>query len=73
MHEYSVVKHTKSGAFVGVISGMGSNQGTWDHTHSLEDARRFAAELRTEDPDHDYVVEDLCGPVDDVNRPALAS
>ncbi len=63
--EYSVVKKTKGGQFVGVVSGMGENSGTWDSSHSLEDACRFAAELRNEDPEHDYVVEDQGGPVDE--------
>lgn len=66
MDEFSVVKRTKDGAFLAVVSGMGDNAGTWDSSHALEDARRFAAELREQDPHHDYVVEDQCGPVDEV-------
>jgi hypothetical protein len=60
-----VVKRTKDGQFVGVVSGMGENAGTWDSNHGLEDARRFAAELQNDDPEHDYVVEDLGGPVEE--------
>jgi len=64
-NDYSVVKRTLDGVFIGVVSGMGENEGTWDATHSLKDARRFAGELREEDSQHNYVVEDLVGLVDD--------
>lgn len=54
---YCVAKHRK-GEFVGVVSGMGKNQGTWNSDHSKRTAQRYAAKLRIEDPDHRfYVVE----------------
>jgi hypothetical protein len=57
---YVVVKYTKlMGVFIGVVSGMGRNKGTWDaEAKSRRTAQRWAAELRREDPEHDYRVEE---------------
>lgn len=57
---YVVVKYTKlTGVFIGVVSGMGRNKGTWDaEANSRRTAQRWAAELRCDDPEHDYHVEE---------------
>lgn len=60
MTDYVVVKYTKlMGVFIGVVSGMGRNKGTWDaEAKSRRTAQRWAAELRRKDPDHEYRVEE---------------
>lgn len=59
MTEYVVVKYKPNGEFIGVMSGMGRNKGTWDsNARSRRTAQRWAAELRREDPEHDYRVEE---------------
>lgn len=59
MTEYVVVRYKPTGEFVGVISGMGRNKGTWDsNARSRRTAQRWAQELRLEDPVHEYRVEE---------------
>lgn len=57
---YVVVKYTKlMGVFIGVVSGIGRNKGTWDaEAKSRRTAQRWARELRREDPEHNYRVEE---------------
>lgn len=45
--------------FVGVMSGMGLNRGTWDSSHSRRTAQRHARNLRRERPDQSFRVESV--------------
>jgi hypothetical protein len=56
---YHVVRRTKGGAFVAVISGCGRHRGTQDSSASRRTAQRWARELRTSDPHHTYTVETI--------------
>jgi hypothetical protein len=58
MDRYSVVEYTKKGEFVATISGMGRNAGTWDSSHSRRTAQKYAAQLRRENKDRVYKVEE---------------
>lgn len=59
MTEYVVVRYKPDGKFDGVMAGMGRNKGTWDaEAKSRRTAQRWAAELRREDHEHDYRVEE---------------
>lgn len=59
MTEYVVVRYKPTGEFNGVMAGMGRNKGTWDaEARSRRTAQRWAAELRREDPEHDYRVKE---------------
>ena len=54
---YSVEKYSKDGQFLGVVSGMGRNAGTWDsEAKSKRTAHRWAKILRTEDRENLYTV-----------------
>lgn len=56
--EYIVCKYSKEGAFMGCMSGMGHNKGTWDSTAgSKRTAQRWAKLCRQDDPEHNYRVE----------------
>ena len=47
-----------NGEFVGVVSGMGRNAGTWDSTaKSQRTAQRWAKQCREGDPKSVYCVE----------------
>ena len=47
-----------NGKFVGVVSGMGRNAGTWDSTaHSQRTAQRWAKQCRRDDPKSTYRAE----------------
>ena len=53
---YCVEQYDKTGAFVGVVSGLGRNRGTWDSEHSKRTAQRYAALLRKEKPGYRFTV-----------------
>lgn len=53
---YSVVAY-EQGRFIGVMSGMGRNRGTWDSTHGRSSAYRHAGRLRIERPAQTFRVE----------------
>lgn len=55
---YAVCKYSTNGAFIGIVSGMGRNRGTWDSQHSKRTAQRYAALLRKEDKGHMFKVEE---------------
>ena len=47
-----------NGEFVGIVSGMGRNAGTWDSTaNSKRTAQRWAKQCREGDPKSAYYVE----------------
>ena len=47
-----------NGEFVGVVSGMGRNAGTWDNSaKSKRTAQRWAKQCRRDDPKSTYRVE----------------
>ena len=47
-----------NGEFIGIISGMGRNAGTWDSTaRSKRTAQRWAKQCREGDPKSTYYVE----------------
>ena len=55
--EWQVCQYVK-GEFVGVVSGMGRNAGTWDITaRSKRTAQRWAKQCREGDPKSVYRVE----------------
>ncbi len=55
--EWQVCQYTK-GEFVGVVSGMGRNTGTWDSAaKSKRTAQRWAKQCREGDPKSVYRVE----------------
>lgn len=59
MTEYVVVRYKPDGKFDSVMAGMGRNKGTWDaEAKSRRTAQRWARELRREDPEHNYRVEE---------------
>ncbi len=53
---YCVVAY-EGGRFMGVVSGMGRNRGTWDSSHGRRSAQRHAAALRVERPAQTFRVE----------------
>lgn len=55
--EFHVVKRTAAGDFLGIISGMGRNRGTWDSAHGRSTAYRHAAALRAKDTSSRFAVE----------------
>lgn len=55
--EYHVCKYAHTGEFLGVVSGMGRNRGTWDATHGRRTVQRHAALLRQEEPSFRFHVE----------------
>ena len=55
--EWQVYRYVK-GEFVGIVSGMGRNAGTWDSTaRSKRTAQRWAKQCREGDPKSTYRVE----------------
>ena len=47
-----------NGEFIGIVSGMGRNTGTWDSTaKSKRAAQRWAKQCRRDDPKSTYCVE----------------
>ncbi len=55
--EWQVHRYIK-GEFVGVVSGVGRNAGTWDSTaKSKRTAQRWAKQCRMNDPKSAYYVE----------------
>ena len=55
--EWQVCQYIK-GEFVGSVSGMGRNAGTWDSAaKSLRTAQRWAKQCRRDDPKSTYCVE----------------
>ena len=55
--EWQVCQYIK-GRFVGSVSGMGRNAGTWNSTaKSLRTAQRWAKQFRMDDPKSAYYVE----------------
>lgn len=59
MHRHQVVKYTTQGHFLGIVSGLGRNVGTWDSDHSKRTAQRHASALRNQDTTHIYKVESV--------------
>ena len=57
MTRYEVTKRAPDGTFLGIVSGMGRNRGTWDSDHSRSAAYRHARTLRQADPTNRYTVE----------------
>lgn len=56
---YCVEMYSRAGAFLGVVSGMGRNRGTWDsEAQSKRTAQRWARICRTDDPVHVYRVSE---------------
>ena len=54
---YVVEKHSKTGVFLGAVSGMGRNTGKWDsEARSKRTAQRWAMECRTDDKENIYSV-----------------
>ena len=55
--EWQVCQYV-NGEFVGVVSGMGRNSGTWDSTaKSKRTAQRWVKQCRRDDPKSTYCVE----------------
>ena len=55
--EWQVSRYVK-GEFVGIVSGMGRNAGTWYSTaKSKRTAQRWAKQCRRDDPKSAYCVE----------------
>ena len=55
--EWQVCQYVK-GEFVGAVSGMGRNAGTWNSTAKSErTAQRWAKQCREDDPKSAYYVE----------------
>ena len=55
--EWQVSRYVK-GEFVGIVSGMGRNAGTWDSAaQSKRTAQRWAKQCRMDDPKSTYSVE----------------
>ena len=47
-----------NGEFIGIVSGMGRNAGTWDSAaNSKRTAQRWAKQCRRDDPESTYYVE----------------
>ena len=55
--DWQVCQYTK-GEFIGIVSGMGRNSGTWDSTaKSKRTAQRWAKQCRMDDLKSTYSVE----------------
>ena len=55
--EWQVYQYV-NGEFIGIVSGMGRNTGTWDSTaRSKRTAQRWAKQCRMNDPKSAYYVE----------------
>lgn len=57
--EYQVCKYSKQGEFLGVVSGMGRNKGTWDSTaHSKRTAQRWLKLCRDDNDGFIYSIQE---------------
>ena len=55
---FEIHKFSKDGSFLGIVSGMGRNKGTWDSAaYSLRTAQRWLAQCRKDDPSYVYKIE----------------
>jgi hypothetical protein len=60
MSKFEVVKYSKNGTRIGAVAGMGRNKGKWDTSFkTLRTARCWATVCRKNDPDNDYVIEEV--------------
>lgn len=57
---FEIHKFSKDGLFLGVVSGMGRNKGTWDAAaYSLRTAQRWLMQCRKDDPSCAYKIEQV--------------
>lgn len=58
--EFQVCKYTKQGEFIGVVSGMGRNKGTWNSTaKSKRTAQRWLKMLREDSDGFSYDIHEV--------------
>lgn len=58
--EFQVCKYSKQGEFLGVVSGMGRNKGTWDSTaKSKRTAQRWLKMLRDDNDGFSYDIQEV--------------